>query len=200
MATGDIYQLILDAEYFDTDQKNVYHFQQTAGIGGGSAADLVDAFEAVVMPALANLQVGAMLYERIVCINGMDNSDFEEEAGLDITQGAQPVNGHPTFTTMTIRFGRNGPGTNYSYKRYSGIPMAWLETPVKWTAGGLAALSNVGAALVQPITFGGASYQYVQVSGGFRLGVPPVKNHDITSFSMIISPTTQNSRKVGYGD
>lgn len=199
MAAGDWFELTLFATLYGETIINRWHYEQTAG-GGNGALALQTAFQASVLDDIANLQSDDMAYNRVLAQNLNTPADNSEDVLPTPPVGNAVQNGTPKVLALSYRSLRPDLSKRYSYKRFAGIDITLLGGN-QWNVidGKFAALA---AAMTSTITSSGNTFKPVQLKfvypGG---GLPPVitKNYDITGWTVIGEPTTQDTRKANRG-
>lgn len=201
MAIGDVIQVKLLGEYLGEAWVNVFYYLQTAGSANGAGACL-NLFEEDVVPALLDTMVDTSAIIWLSAVNGMNNADQYERAPLSgygqgvldsITLGEAPSN-----MANGYRSNRGGIGTRYSYKRFAGMPLSWLDAN-GWDASASTPRAALAVALGSHPTGSGFSYSPVQVTGGFALGTPPTYTFVVDTWTPMDRPSTQNTRMKGRG-
>lgn len=203
MTIGDIYQAKFKQTIFGEELLNVFYYRQNGGAAGDGAAELAEGLQGTSswLQEWAAMQLEDVAYDYIQVINGMNNSDQATDFTIIPDSGAIDSDGvpaAPTLLAVGFRSNRGGVGTRYSYKRLSGFPAYFLDGN-GWAAGVDTLAAAVATALAAQVGSGGKTFVPVQVTGGFRLGVTPTESFPLTAWTMMGTPSTQNTRKSGRG-
>lgn len=196
MALNDIYKLTLSGQTLGEDNDNVFYYRTEATGSGSGAQNLCNSFEATILPAIFPLLSENATFQLIEAVNLASPTDYYSQvpspnAGTRDSDGG--VNDMPSFLVASVQFNRNGPGTRYSYKRFSGLLKA--DTLGNDLQSGTAA-AWVSACVVFAVAavFGSWTFRPVQVKHPTPLGVNPVVNFVIGQV-LEVELGTQNTRK-----
>lgn len=201
MAVGDIIQLRLEGQYLGQAWQNVFYYRVNSGTGN-AAGSCLNLFEQDVLGIILNAMVDTSEVIMLTAVNGMNNGDQYSRAPnpgfIFGTVDAVEIGQAPSNAAVGFRSNRNGIGTRYSYKRFGGVPLEWIEGNA-WTVSAGIAHDAIEVALGDSLSGAGFVFQPYQVSGGFKLGVAPTATFPLTNWQRIERMSTQNTRVEGRG-
>lgn len=174
MAAGNIYQVRTIMTLPDSKPQNVFYYREKSGIGG-SSQDLANAFIEDVVSKLKDILTAGTIIDQVRVINGNNNVD-NFVADIDQAGAYSGATTSPDFLAIAFRKRIGGTGFRYSYKRFSGIPASAIGY-AGWQDSGTTFFTRVNALAValgaEIAQLTGATYEPVQITGGFKLGVAP---------------------------
>lgn len=194
MALGDVYQLKVQGSVQFEECEMVHYYRQTTALG--SAEDLATAYRDLKSAQLRAVMNPGAFINSYFCINGMNNADFfllsDSQPGT-----LNPSAELPSFAAFAFRSPYMGPGTRYTYKRLWGVSAGIFNPTGGGIGPGLMALLQQICDSFGAITAGQVgTYEPVQITGGFRLGVAPtVSQVLIGQWLCYYTFTTQKSRQ-----
>lgn len=198
MASGDVFVVKLFGNYDADETLNVFHYvQEGPDIGGvNTVAELINGFIGVIGSSLQAPLVDDAFFTRIEAFGYRAPAIYNDIRAIawqgDIVPGSDNE-GAPSFLTLTFRSSRNGPGTRYGYKRFSGIPTDFINRNRITDTAYLTLLSDLAGDLGNQLTAGGLTFTPFIVQGPKNLGTNPLGYRATTwAFNGI---GTQNSRK-----
>lgn len=195
MAVGDIYYLKLRQLYLGEDCLNVFYFRETvSGTALNDAAALAETWDAQILPDLALCQSEDVAYLDIetavianptVFYNHIPTTTAGDRTTLTDTA--------PSWMCASLRFNRNGPGSRYAYKRFTGLLVEDINE--NQLVSGTATLFTTNCqSMRNPISGFGFTWVPIQVKSGWKLNTVPVENFVINTL-LGARLGSQNSRK-----
>jgi len=201
MAVGTVYRVVLTSTLFGQVCTNVFHYGQLAGLTAG-APDLLGGFQTNVLDAIADMLSEEVDFTSLLVVSIGNPTDYAEDTSPTPGEGQRSADSTTTLPSnvcVTFRSNRFGPGSRYSYKRFSGI----LEPDVDGNNIDFASLTTAAAvatALGALISWGTGLYEPIQVRGGMVLGYSPVPadvHGRVDDWEVKTTIGSQNSRKPG---
>lgn len=181
MTVGDIYQLKLQSVHpVGEECLNVFYYEIISQDGELTAENVADEFQDDIMLVAIQPCVETIIFNRLTTINGMDNLDNNETNPAAIGQGSTDT---PAASNQAVamRSQRNGPGTRYSYKRWTGYPHTALGTSDgSFNETYFDGLSPAQLILSENIVHSNGELAPIQIGGGFVLGISPTRNFFLT--------------------
>lgn len=196
MAVDDIYQIrVKQVMAGGEEMLNVFYYQVISG--NSSADDLNSVFADDLWDLVRAMQTPSTVTTQYQCINGRDNSDYEEQNASDAGLSANTFVA-ARFAALGFRSPRTQPGIRYSYKRFGGVPVqAFGTTDGSWDNTIYTTIIPIQNILGATLEGDDAAYDPVQITGGFELGVNPTKKTTLKGqWQFNIYPSSQVSRKI----
>lgn len=195
MAVGDIYYLKLKQLYLGEEILNVFYFRETiTGTALNRAAALAETWDNQILPDLALCQSEDLLYEDIETAVIRTPTVFYNHIPLT-TNGVRVTvtDTAPSWMTASVRFNRNGPGTRYAYKRFSGLLVEDINEN-QLSGAAITLFTTNLQPMRNPISGFGFTWVPIQIKSGWTLGSIPVENFVINSL-LGARLGSQNTRK-----
>lgn len=202
MSIGEFYEVVLFSTYLGQQVQNVSHYRQSAGTAAG-APPLLQEFQDYVLAQLADIQVDTVSYNRVLVRNLITETDNAEDLSPTPDSGAITSSvGMPSFVAVNFQSTRPDLSQRYSYKRFVGVPTAFVNGNSLLPDSGLEAnLDQLASALGSVLTEGSFQFTPVQLHKEKVAGVWTYsENYVIQAYDWDIQLTTQNTRKPGRGD
>ena len=196
MSVSEVYHIVMHQDDLGEAYQNDFFYQQLAGSGTNTAADLRDIFLADTWTPVRSIISTRGHTNRIQVIN-INRPVDSVDTTIDLNGGyidAEPT--LPTYINAAFRSQRETPGTRYSYKRFAPVRAKVADSDSKWLSsyGGL--LEAVGVQLGANLTTGLDTWAPVQVKAGWTLGSAPIVNRAINQpWAFNAWPTHQDSRQ-----
>ena len=194
---GDIYQVRLQYDDYTGEEMVFRIYYEVTAIGTISAPGINNALPNFFEDAMRDIMSDDSTIFQHQTINGMDNTDNEEEAislaGTSITAGhALP------YLSAAIRIPRQTPGQRHAYHHIGGLVPA-VDSDQKWSSTMLAAIKTLANAVSASRSLLGGTLRPVQLAGGFKLGTNPVRRRYLDVGAQVSTwPIALDRRKV-YG-
>lgn len=178
MSVGDIYQLTTHYLHnTGVSANNVWYYEVSVQGGSLDAENVADEFITEVLPLIAALWPNNWSCNRVYCINGMDNEDFNDTNPA--VSGAVGGTGLPSFLAIALRSNWPGPGTRRGTKRIPGGVTSAMDDNGVWTGGFVTDIQALTVQLGLSLEMGGGQVAPVTIQGNFQLGVTPVFNRNL---------------------
>ncbi len=208
MPNGDIYQ-VTDVAY-NNDQQflNVYFYRRDSVVAdvGDDASTLADSFEAAILDAVKACQNASVLHTEIRVQNLFDSTDAHTK--LISTLGElTSVDEAPIFLAVDVGLEHDNAAIRQGRKAIGGLDENQMSNGVVASAGFIASLASLMAALIDPLLYGVVDTFFPVIvgrileGGVYRLPETALEatygGVESATYNPLIS--TQNSRKQGVG-
>lgn len=149
--------LLAEFSFAGTHLNRFTYLADTPTIGTSELLSFIQQFDTTVAAAIRQLQVSALvwtLYRCEVNLSGGAYAELSLPAG-----GAVSGDGMPPYVTYSFRFLRPGTGVRGGFKRFSGVPEAYVANGA-WVGANppATAVNNVISALTANISVAGVVY------------------------------------------
>lgn len=192
--SAGLYRVRLFSIADSQEMLNVFYYRENTG-STGYDVQLWSAFDASVLPAIANIQHTAITYTNLV-VDEPTTISTEYSATPTTTVGTVAGSRMNNAYAASIRLFRQTKELRSGWKRFSGLVEENVNT--NSLVGAYVTLLNTAAtAIAGNIAFGGRTYIPILARPPGVAGNPgPTYIYtDIVSASAVDRPTTQNSRK-----
>lgn len=203
MSLGDIYCVKVFQTLYSQDVLNVFFYEQSSTGTPDDAEGLFEAFDAEVLSDFVGCVSDQLDIIRMEVFRPSTPTDFFDGAPSN-NKGLRSAPGgdrSPSYLSFGFRSNRAGPGTRASFKRFAGLIESDMDAnSLSATFLALAPVIALQGVMGDEIDDGvtGPSYIPIQVKHPVPLGFLPIKNYDITSWSLPFL-TSQVSRKPPAG-
>lgn len=196
-SVGDIYQTRLLYKDYTGEEMVFRIYWEVVTAGSITAVAVNNALDTFFEDDMRDIMSSDTTITQHQTVNGMDNSDNEEEAvslaGTSVTSGHQLP-----YLSAAIRIPRQTPGQRHAYHHIGGVVPA-LDSDQKWSSTMLDAIKALGTDLAEEKSIGGGLVKPVQLSGGFKLTVSPTRRRYLDVGAQVSTwPLALDRRKV-YG-
>jgi len=212
MNVGNLIQITVSTRFSGNELRNIFHYEVTNTVGDPALSDVLEAFEAQVVPEMADVIVGGAY---IYGLHGENLTDETSIADLDLAlthPGTRAGDAMPMFNALGIKLIRTTKATRQGQKRFGPVSETDSTSGV-FTSGLITAAEALGAVLIAeldaddgagnsatliPVIYGEALPERPSKRGGTLPARDSFKN-PIGGFSVNSLVTSQVTRKPGRG-
>jgi hypothetical protein len=208
-ADGDLYQIV-DVQRLDNQVcLNVYFYKRNAPVlVGNPAQQVADAFDASVIPAIADVQSPSLVHEELRVQNLFDASDSYTKLISEAGTGSASDTATP-FDALGLRLVQDNGAIRNGSKRLAGVTDGMASQGILNDSATITALIAAGVAMVAGVDIGIVAnaitpviIQRILDAGRYRL---PANSGEavygnITDALYNVDVTSQVSRKYGRGE